>query len=152
MVERNTRRVTLADVAEAAGMSKSAVSMILNDRPGTRLSEDAVKRVRAAADELGYRPDPAAQSLRLGRSKSIGFISDQVTLTRFASPIILGILDEAKAHERTVLIAETRGESDELARAVDAMLDRRVDGLLLGLMAARLVDVPPIPVASPWWS
>ncbi|MES2865621.1 MAG: LacI family DNA-binding transcriptional regulator, partial [Actinomycetota bacterium] len=37
MAERSTRRVTLADVAEAAGMSKSAVSMILNDRPGTRL-------------------------------------------------------------------------------------------------------------------
>ncbi|MEW1974560.1 MULTISPECIES: LacI family DNA-binding transcriptional regulator [Microbacterium] len=149
MAERSTRRVTLADVAEAAGMSKSAVSMILNDRPGTRLSEDAVKRVRAAAEELGYRPDPAAQSLRLGRSKSIGFISDKVTLTRFASPMILGILDEAKARGRTVLIAETRGEPGELEHAVDAMLDRRVDGLLIGLMVARLIDVPSIPRGMP---
>lgn len=145
MTEPKARRVTLADVAKAAGMSKSAVSMILNERPGTRLSEDAVKRVRAAAEELGYRPDPQAQSLRLGRTKSIGFISDQVTLTRYASAMIRGVLDEAKAHDRTVLIAETRGDADELARAVDAMLDRRVDGLLIGLMAARMIDVPPIP-------
>ncbi|MBO0981789.1 LacI family DNA-binding transcriptional regulator [Microbacterium sp. SD291] len=145
MTEPKTRRVTLADVAQAAGMSKSAVSMILNERPGTRLSEDAVRRVRAAAEHLGYRPDPQAQSLRLGRTKSIGFISDEVTLTRYASGMIRGVLDEAKAHERTVLIAETRGDADELAGAVAAMLDRRVDGLLIGLMAARMIDVPAIP-------
>ncbi|WP_164232899.1 LacI family DNA-binding transcriptional regulator [Microbacterium hydrocarbonoxydans] len=145
MAEPKARRVTLADVAQAAGMSKSAVSMILNERPGTRLSEEAVKRVRAAAEELGYRPDPQAQSLRLGRTKSIGFISDQVTLTRYASAMISGVLDEAKAHDRTVLIAETRGDPAELARAVDAMLDRRVDGLLVGQMVARLIDVPQLP-------
>lgn len=149
MAEANTRRVTLADVATASGMSKSAVSMILNDRPGTRLSDDAVRRVRAAAEELGYRPDPAAQSLRLGRSKSIGFISDQVTLTRFASGMIRGVLDEAQAHERTVIIAETRSDPAELARAIDTMLRRRVDGILIGLMAARLIDVPPLPRGVP---
>ncbi|MFT4258512.1 LacI family DNA-binding transcriptional regulator [Microbacterium sp.] len=149
MSEPKSRRVTLADVAEASGMSKSAVSMILNDRPGTRLSEEAVKKVRAAAAALGYRPDPQAQSLRLGRTKSIGFISDQVTLTRYASAMISGVLDEAKTHERTVLIAETRGEPDELGPAVDAMLDRRVDGLLIGLMSARMIDVPPLPRGVP---
>ena len=149
MAEPKARRVTLADVAQAAGMSKSAVSMILNERPGTRLSEEAVKRVRAAAEELGYRPDPQAQSLRLGRTKSIGFISDQVTLTRYASAMISGVLDEAKAHDRTVLIAETRGDPVELERAVEAMLDRRVDGLLVGQMVARLIDVPPLPRGVP---
>lgn len=149
MAEPKARRVTLADVAQAAGMSKSAVSMILNERPGTRLSEEAVKRVRAAAEELGYRPDPQAQSLRLGRTKSIGFISDEVTLTRYASGMIRGILEEAKAHDRTVLIAETRREPGELERVVDAMLDRRVDGLLIGLMGARMIDVPPLPRGVP---
>jgi LacI family transcriptional regulator len=149
MAEPKARRVTLADVAQAAGMSKSAVSMILNERPGTRLSEEAVKRVRAAAEELGYRPDPQAQSLRLGRTKSIGFISDEVTVTRYASAMISGVLDEAKAHDRTVLIAETRGDPEELARAVDAMLDRRVDGLLVGQMVARMIDVPPLPRGVP---
>jgi LacI family transcriptional regulator len=63
--------------------------------------------------------------------------------------MISGVLDEAKAHDRTVLIAETRGDPDELARVVDAMLDRRVDGLLIGLMAARMIDVPPLPREVP---
>jgi len=42
----------MADVAERAGVSKTAVSLVLNDRPGTRLSKDVADRVRAAAGEL----------------------------------------------------------------------------------------------------
>lgn len=149
MTEPLARRATLADVARVSGMSKSAVSMILNDRPGTRLSEEAAQRVRAAAAQLGYRPNPAAQSLRLGRTKTIGFISDQVTVTRYASPMISGVLAEAKAHERTVLIAETEGDRGDLERVVRTMLDRRVDGLLVGLMVARMVEMPPVPRGVP---
>jgi LacI family transcriptional regulator len=61
---------TLADVAERAGVSKTAVSLILNDRPGSRLSEEVAIRVRAAAAELNYRPNPAARSLVSARRKS----------------------------------------------------------------------------------
>ena len=47
-----TRRVTLADVADRAGVSKTAASLVLNGRPGSRLSEDVADRVRAAAAAL----------------------------------------------------------------------------------------------------
>lgn len=141
---RPGRRPTLSDVAARSGMSKAAVSMILNDRPGSRLSADAAARVRAAADELGYRPNPAAQSLRLGRTGTIGFISDQVTITRYASGMIRGVLEASRERERTVLITETGG-GDDLTLAVQEMTDRRVDGIVIGLMAARMIDVPKIP-------
>ena len=58
-----TRRPTLADVAARAGMSKTAVSLVLNDRPGSRLSADAVARIHEAARELDYRPNAQARSL-----------------------------------------------------------------------------------------
>lgn len=145
---RPGRRPTLSDVAARSGMSKAAVSMILNDRPGSRLSAEAAARVRAAADELGYRPNPAAQSLRLGRTGTIGFISDQVTITRYASGMIRGVLEAAKTRERTVLITETGG-SDDLTVAVQEMTDRRVDGIIIGLMTARMIDVPKIPHGVP---
>lgn len=140
---RTGRRPTLSDVAERSGMSKSAVSMILNDRPGSRLSAEAAERVRTAAAELGYRPNPAAQSLRLGRTGTIGFISDQVTITRYASGMIRGVLDAARSRGRTILMTETGG-SEDLRDAVEEMTDRRVDGLIIGLMAARVIDVPKI--------
>lgn len=141
----NRRRATLADVAELSGMSKTAVSLILNDRPGSRLSKDAADRVRAAAAELGYKPNPAAQSLRLGKTRTIGFISNEVTITRYASAMTRGILAAAKSHDHTVLMSETGGSIDQLPLAIDQMLDRRVDGLIIGLMGARLITAPAIP-------
>ena len=143
------RRATLADVARLAGLSKTAVSLILNDRPGSRLSDEAAERARAAAAQLGYKPNPAAQSLRSGKTRTIGFISDQVTITRFASAMVRGTLRAAKEHDHTVLIAETGDEVSHLAAAFDEMIDRRVDGVIVGLMAARMVDVPSAPHGVP---
>jgi LacI family transcriptional regulator len=143
------RRPTLADVAQLAGLSKAAVSLILNDRPGSRLSEDAVERARSAAAQLGYKPNPAAQSLRSGKTRTIGFISDQVTITRFASAMVRGTLRAAKEHDHTVLIAETGDHVSQLAEAFGELIDRRVDGVIVGLMAARMVDVPAAPHGVP---
>ena len=138
-------RTTLADVAARVGMSKSAVSLALNNRPGSRLSQDAVERIHAAARDLNYRPNPAARSLRLGKTGTVGFISDEVTVTRFASAMIRGILDVADEEDRGVLIAETGGHPKQLERALDSMVDRQVDALIFGSLAARLIDVPALP-------
>lgn len=135
------KRVTIADVSQASGMSKASVSMILNNKPGTRLSAEATERVRAVAKELGYRPNAAAQSLRSGKTRTLGFISDQVTVTRFASEMITGILRAAEERGHTVLIAETFGKPDQLAEAVTQMAHRDVDGLILGFMDSRQRDL-----------
>jgi len=140
-----TKRPTLADVAALAGMSKTAVSLVLNDRPGSRLSADAVARIHEAARELNYRPNPAARSLRLGTTGTIGFISDEVTITRFASAMIRGLLDVADERDHGVLIAETGNHPKQLAKALEFMIDRQVDGIVFGSMAARLLDLPPLP-------
>ncbi|MGO4533577.1 LacI family DNA-binding transcriptional regulator [Leifsonia sp. 2MCAF36] len=143
------KRVTIADVAAEAGLSKTAVSMILNDRPGTGLSVETAKRVRAIAHRLNYRPDPSARALRVGTAPTIGFVSDDVTLTRYATAMIRGILDVAEENDHTVLIAETGHHPERLSGALDAMLDRRVSGLVFGSMAAREVDLPALPPGLP---
>ena len=144
-----TKRVTMADVAERAGVSKTAVSLVLNDRPNTRLSEDVADRVRAAAAALDYRPNPAARTLRKGTSQIVGFISDEVTITRYASAMIRGALDAAQQREHTVLIAETGIDRSRRDRAIQTMLDQRPDGLIFALMGARQIDVPEIPADLP---
>ena len=144
-----TKRATMADVAERAGVSKTAVSLVLNDRPNTRLSVDVADRVRAAAAELDYRPNPAARTLRKGKSQIVGFISDEVTITRYASAMIRGALDTAQQHEHTVLIAETGIDRSGRDRAIQMMLDQRPDGLIFALMGARQIEVPEIPADLP---
>jgi LacI family transcriptional regulator len=143
------KRVTLADVAARSGMSIAAASMILNGRPDTRLSQDAHDRVHAAARELGYRPNVAARGLRTAKTHTIGFVSDVVATTRFASGLIRGALAAAEAAGHVVLVAETGGESAREAEAIEALLDRQVDGIIFATMRAREVFLPELPDGTP---
>ncbi|GIJ46001.1 alanine racemase [Virgisporangium aliadipatigenens] len=136
-------RATLADVARRAGLSKTAASMVLNGREGTRLSAEAHQRVFAAAEELGYRPNVAARSLRTRKTATIAFVSDVVATTRFAGDLIRGALDAARERDHVLLIAETQGDAAFEQHAIDAMLDRQVDGVIYAAMATRRLTVPP---------
>ena len=141
------RRPTLAQVAKAAGVTPGTASLVLNQRPGTRITPATAERVRAAAAELGYHPDPTARSLRTGKSRTIGFISDEVATTRFASALIRGAIDVAEKSNNLVLINECSFDPKRLDAAVSALVSRRVDGLVFALMKSRHVTVPRLPAS-----
>lgn len=143
------KRVTLADVARLAGLSTTAASMIMTGRPDTRLSADAHAKVHAAAASLGYRPNVAARSLRTDTSRSIALISDYVATTRFASGLIRGALAAAGDAKHVMLVLETGGEPAREIEAVEAALDRQVDGIIFAAMRAREVFVPDIAITLP---
>lgn len=140
-------RVTLADVARLAGLSSAAASMILTGRPDTRLSAEAHERVHAAADQLGYRPNMAARVLRTDKSRTIAFISDYVATTRFASGLIRGALEAAEEAAHVMLVIETGGDPAREVQAIEAALDRQVDGIVFAAMRAREIFVPDLPGA-----
>lgn len=142
------KRVTLSDVAKLAGLSTSAVSMILTGRPDTRLSPEAHRRVHEAAAQLGYRPNIAARALRTDKTHTIAFISDYVATTRYASGLIRGALESAQAASHVVLLLETGGEPAREVQAIEAALDRQVDGIIFAAMRAREIFVPQVPTSS----
>ncbi len=143
------KRVTLADVARLAGLSSAAASMILTGRPDTRLSAEAHERVHAAAAQLGYRPNIAARALRTDKTRTIAFISDYVATTRFASGLIRGALEAAENAGHVMLVLETGGEPAREVQAIEAALDRQVDGIVFAAMRAREVFVPDVPANMP---
>ncbi|WP_196260914.1 LacI family DNA-binding transcriptional regulator [Pelagibacterium limicola] len=143
------KRVTLADVARLAGLSTTAASMILTGRPDTRLSAEAHAKVHAAAASLGYRPNIAARALRTDKTRTIAFISDYVATTRFASGLIRGALAGAEQAQHVMLVLETGGEPAREIQAIEAALDRQVDGLIFAAMRAREVFVPDIAINVP---
>ena len=67
------RRVTGTDVARAAGVSQKTVSRVVNHDP--QVSADVRRRVQEAIEQLGYRPNTAARSLLLGRSRTVGLLT-----------------------------------------------------------------------------
>lgn len=121
-------RVTILDVAAAAGVMPSTVSKALNDGRG---SPEVRKRVEAAAARLGYRPNQRARGLRRSESRSIG-----VLVPDLANPVFLPFLRGAEhvARERgyTVLIADGERSDEAQAVALERFFDQGVDGLLLG--------------------
>jgi Transcriptional regulators len=139
------KRVTIADVAAAAGTSVTAVSLVLNRKPGSRISEETSQRIRAAAKELNYSANPTARSLRTRRSSTIGFISDEVTVTRYASALIRGCITVAERAGNLVLINECPFDPDSLGDTIAAMNARNVDALVFALMRAHHVDIPELP-------
>lgn len=118
------RPPTIRTVAARAGVSKSLVSLVLQNSP--RVSEEKRHAVLKAVAELGYRPDPVARSLAERRTRTIGVILDDLS-----SPWWTEILDGLRSvlHQQGLrpLLADGRTEPD----AVEALSDLRVDGLVL---------------------
>lgn len=80
-------RVTIRDVAERAGVSKTAVSFAFNDP--SRLSEATVRKILAVAKELGYAPHPIARSLNIGRAGVLGLLLPQDIPTILENPFFI---------------------------------------------------------------
>jgi LacI family transcriptional regulator len=131
--------VTLRDVAEASGVSVSTVSRILDDRTPPSTSETA-QRVRAVADELGYRRNVFASNLRRGATTTIGVLVPRLTDAVMA--LTFEAIERAARHRGRFAVVATCGDDpDEERRATERLLDRGVDGLILA--TARLDDSLP---------
>lgn len=142
--ETRSGRVTLHSVAAAAGVSKSTVSRILDERL-PQSDNDTARRVREVAAELGYVRDISASSLRRGKTMAIGVIVPRLTDT------VMAMLYEAiaKACARTgriALVATTDDNIDAEERAAESLLQRGVDGLILA--TARTGDDLPQKLAA----
>ncbi|SFO04761.1 transcriptional regulator, LacI family [Formivibrio citricus] len=133
------KSVTMQDVAEAAGVSISTVSRVLDERlPPSR--SKAAERVRKVAQELGYRRDIMASSLRRGGTGTIGVLVPRL------SDMVMALVYEAvfRAAERHGYFAIVATSGDDPAQeqsAAESLLDRRVDGLILA--TSRLDDQLP---------
>ncbi len=99
-------RVTISDVAMAAGVSKTAVSFAFNNPE--KLGHATVERVLQVADGLGYAPHPAARALSLRRSGTIGVLIPQRLSTVFAnaflSELLQGLGELCEKHDLSVLL------------------------------------------------
>ncbi len=124
--ERASRRPTMADVANRAGVSRTLVSFILDGKPGA--SDETRQRVLAVAEEIGYRPDSAARLLARGRSRTLGVLTDVRQL--FQAELVTGIYPAAESIGYEVLLSAALPDRAESV-PVEALLSHRCEGLIL---------------------
>ena len=153
------KRVTSKDVAEMVGVSRTTVSLVLNNVQGIQISPETRQRVIDAATELGYVPNAAAQALVSRRTKAIGLVltrtQHHIATDAFLPRIISGLLTTAKKHNIRILIdwVETKHQESvyfELARA------KRIDGMILStprlndtaLKSLENMDIPTVLMGS----
>ncbi|MGO9179633.1 MAG: LacI family DNA-binding transcriptional regulator [Candidatus Limnocylindrales bacterium] len=156
MTQARPRRPRIADVAQAAGVSKTSVSFAFNSPD--QLGAETADRILGIAAEMGYRPHPVARMLSARRTMTIGLLTPQPLSQVFANPFFAYLAEGVSAvtEERgfgLLLISPLHGS---LARALD---HATVDGVVaLGLEethpeieAIRRADVPMVFVDSPAW-
>ncbi|MFI2720882.1 LacI family DNA-binding transcriptional regulator [Streptomyces collinus] len=98
------RRVTSADVAREAGVSRATVSYVLNDAPHQRIPVNTRQRVREAAARLGYAPSAAARSLRRGRSDIVLGLLPDWPIEHVLGRLVQQLTDALAQHELTFLV------------------------------------------------
>ncbi|MDF2830715.1 MAG: LacI family transcriptional regulator, partial [Mycobacterium sp.] len=119
-------RPTLEDVARRAGVSRALVSIVMREAPGA--SDVTRARVRAAADAIGYRPDPRARRLRQLRTGLIGVMFG--VGQEFHAELVDGVYAAAQDTGYDVVLSGVTPHHDE-RRALHALVDDRCEGIVL---------------------
>lgn len=121
---------TLRDVARAAGVHAATVSRALNPETRRLVNDDTARRVHDAAEQLGYRPNPIARSLKTAKSLTVGVVLPDLTNPLFP-PIVRGIEDALGEAGYSALIVNTDNDPDRERSQITSLRDRHVDGLIV---------------------
>jgi LacI family kdg operon repressor len=122
-------RVTIADVARAAGVSKATVSRFLNHRD-TLLTPDIAARVEAAVAALNYTPSPMAQALKRGSSRLIGMVVADIT-NPYSVAVLRGAEQACKDAGYLVMLFNLGNEPEREREAIATLASYQVDGFIL---------------------
>jgi LacI family transcriptional regulator len=131
------RAATLSDVARLAGVSVATASKALNGRD--QVKAETRTRVEEAAERLAFSPNALARGLLAGRTGTVGLLTSDLE-GRFVIPILMGAEDAFGAGRVSVFLCDARGDMIREQYHLQALLSRRVDGLIV---VGRATDVRP---------
>ena len=142
-----SRRVTVTEVAQRAGVSVASVSRVLN---GIAARPDTEERVRRAAEELGYVPDAAAKALKLGRPLQLAIAVDDIANPVYAL-MMHGVEAGLLGSGSRLLVSSTGRRPEDLVELVEGMSRGYADGLIISPLrrTPALIDAlaqAPVPV------
>jgi LacI family transcriptional regulator len=122
------KRPTLADVAEAAGVSLMTVSRAINGKPG--VSDDVRQTIISLANDIGYRPNQIARGLATSFTATVGIVVPDITNPFFAQ-VVRGIEDTAYKQNYNIFLVNTGEDIARETAVIDSLWQKDVDGVIL---------------------
>ncbi|WP_338868440.1 LacI family DNA-binding transcriptional regulator [Spirosoma sp. SC4-14] len=127
----STKKTSLKDIAQKAGVSTALVSYVLNGKEKeSRVGQEIAIKIRQIAAELNYQPNHLAKSLRSGKTHTIGLIIADISNPFFAN-IARVVEDEAKRNGYTVIIGSSDENADKSRDLLNVLINRQVDGFII---------------------
>ncbi len=123
------KRVTINQIAQMAGTSKTTVSFYLNGKTD-RMSADTQERVRRVIEQTGYEPSPLARGMNAKESKLVGVIIGDIT-NAFANQIVKGIDEVISAEGYRMLVCNSNFDKQNEMAYIDRLLALGVDGFIV---------------------
>ncbi|MEW5717082.1 MAG: LacI family DNA-binding transcriptional regulator [Chloroflexota bacterium] len=121
-------RVSIKDIARAAGVSHSTVSRALSNSP--LITAETKTRIRRIANEMGYTPDARARSLVMGETRTVGVVVTTIA-DPFMAPVVQGIESTAYENGYSVILAGANSDPTREIAAVEMLQSKRVDGVIV---------------------
>ena len=127
---KNTKVITIYDIAEALNLSPSTVSRGLKDHP--LLKKETIKKIKATALKMGYRHNKFASNLRQKQSYTIGVVVPKLN-SYFMASVISGIEKITYQNGYGLLISQSQESVIQEKSCITTLFDSQVDGLLVSL-------------------
>lgn len=127
------KRITSSDVAAHANVSRTTVSLILNNVPGVKFREETRQRVLKSAEELGYVPNASAKALVSGKSKVIALVLSRdphhLPADAFIIQMLNSLVSAARRHNMCLLL-EIVEENHSADTYLNLVQSNRIDGII----------------------
>lgn len=134
-----TKRPTRTEVAERAGVSVATVSYVINNGPRPVSNETRV-RVLAVIQELGYRPNSIAQSLKTGTTRTVGLLAHTLR-DSFVTHLVTAVEDILASYGYALLLASSHEDTEREEQMLDVLSVQALAGLLYVPVATRQSNV-----------
>lgn len=135
------KKISIKDIAKNAGVSITTVSIVLNGNgPDRKISPEMIKKINRVSEELNYRPNQFAKSLRTGKTFTFGLIVDDIS-NFFFGHLAKTVEEEAKKFGYTVMFCSSENDEGKLRNVLGSLMDKQMDGYIIAPTAGMLVEI-----------
>jgi DNA-binding LacI/PurR family transcriptional regulator len=136
---RPPKRISIKDIAVAAGVSHSTVSRALEKSPLVR--QETAENIQRIAQQMGYRVSAIARGLATNRTRTIGVVVTTIA-DPFVGEVVSGIEEAANEHGYSVFLANSNAEPEREINVVHSFEERRVEGIVVTASRVGALYIP----------